>query len=139
MKSNSETARRNRRNFLAYCSSIGLSSTLLPGALWAQVQDPKAPKITLAMLKAAEQIAGIEFTDAEREMMLDDVNLNLARSEKMVSYHLDNSVPSSLRFSPVMPGMKFDTVKRPMKMSKTPDMKRPSDLEEVAFWPVTQL
>jgi Asp-tRNA(Asn)/Glu-tRNA(Gln) amidotransferase A subunit family amidase len=139
MKKNPKAAVKNRRNFLAYCSSVGLSSTLLPGALWAQVQDQKAPKITLAMLKSAEQIAGIEFTDAEREMLLDDVNLNLARTEKLVSYHLDNSVPSSLRFSPVMPGMKFDTVRRPMKMSKPPDVKRPSNLEDVAFWPVTQL
>ena len=28
-----------RRRFLAYFSSVGLSPTLLPGVLWAQVQE----------------------------------------------------------------------------------------------------
>src|SRR5215475_9838420 len=130
---------QNRRAFLSYFSSIGLSSTLLPGALWAQVQDPHTPRITIDMLKAAEHIAGLEFTDAERELLIDDVNDNLARCERMRAIPLQNSVPSCLRFSPVMPGMKFDTVRRPMKTSKWPEAKRPANLEDVAFWPVTQL
>jgi Asp-tRNA(Asn)/Glu-tRNA(Gln) amidotransferase A subunit family amidase len=130
---------QNRRAFLSYFSSIGLSSTLLPGALWAQVQDPHTPRITIDMLKAAERIAGIEFTDSERELLIDDVNDNLTRCERMRAIPLENSVPSCLRFSPVMPGMKFDTVRRPMKTSKWSDVKRPANLEDVAFWPVTQL
>src|SRR6185295_821081 len=96
-----ESAVQNRRKFLAYCSTVGLSSTLLPGALWAQVQDQQSPKITLAMLKAAEQIAGLEFSDAERDLFIDDVNQNLARSVRMRSIRLDNSVPPCLRFSPI--------------------------------------
>ncbi len=32
-----------RRRFLAYFSSVGLSSTLLPGVLWAQIQDEEEP------------------------------------------------------------------------------------------------
>src|SRR5579862_9204535 len=113
-----ETIAQNRRTFLGYFSSIGLSSTLLPGALWAQVQNPENPKITLEMIKAAEHIAGLEFTDSERELLLGDVNDNLARCERMRQIPLPNSVPTCLRFSPVMAGMKFDTVRRPMKTSK---------------------
>ena len=134
-----EPIRQNRRVFLAYFSTIGLSSTLLPGALWAQIQDPHAPRITMDMVKAAERIAGVEFTDAERELLIDDVNDNLARCERMREIPLPNSVPSCLRFSPVMPGMKFDTVRRPLRTGKWPDVKRPANLEDVAFWPVTQL
>jgi Asp-tRNA(Asn)/Glu-tRNA(Gln) amidotransferase A subunit family amidase len=135
----SETVIESRRRFLAYFSSVGLSTTLFPGALWAQVQDPHAPVITLEMLKAAEVIAGLQFTDEERGFLLTDVNQDLDRFVYMRTIPLPNSVPSSLRFSPIMPGMKFDTIARPMIMSKPPSVKRPANLDDVAFWPVTSL
>src|SRR5690242_7601587 len=92
----SQSAVQNRRKFLTYFSSIGMSSTLLPGALWAQVQDQQVPKISKDMLKAAERIAGIDFTEEERDLLIDDVNQNLARSEKMRTIPLPNSVPTCL-------------------------------------------
>jgi Asp-tRNA(Asn)/Glu-tRNA(Gln) amidotransferase A subunit family amidase len=132
----------SRRRFLAYFSSVGLSSTLLPGALWAQAQQgsPAAqPKITLEMLKAAEQMAGLDFTDAERDLLLDGVNQHLSRYEKMRTIALPNSVPSCLRFSPIVPGMTFDMARRPLRMSKASSARRPANLEDAAFLPVTDL
>jgi Asp-tRNA(Asn)/Glu-tRNA(Gln) amidotransferase A subunit family amidase len=132
----------SRRRFLAYFSSVGLSSTLLPGALWAQAQQQTPiipPRITLEMLKAAEIIAGLEFTDAERELLLDGVNQHLSRYEKMRTIALPNSVASCLRFSPVVPGMTFEMTPRPLKMSRRAPVKRPASLEDAAFWPVTNL
>jgi Asp-tRNA(Asn)/Glu-tRNA(Gln) amidotransferase A subunit family amidase len=140
------TAADSRRRFLAYFSSVGLTSTLLPGALWtqahAQAQDGKqaaTPEITLDMLKAAERIAGLEFTDEERDELIAGVNQHLARYQRMREIPLPNSVPTSLRFSPVVTGMKFDMVKRPLRMSKRPYLQRPANLEDIAFWPVTRL
>ena len=134
----------DRRRFLAYFSSVGLTSTLLPGALWAQAQPQEASaaaptQITLDMVKAAERIAGLEFTDEQRDELLAGVNQHLARYVRMREIPLPNSVPTSLRFSPVVSGMKFDMVKRPLKMSKRPYIKRPENLEDIAFWPVTRL
>ena len=60
----------SRRQFIEYFACIGLSSTLLPGVLWADMQQLKTQKITKEMLKNAEEIAGLNFTDAQREMML---------------------------------------------------------------------
>ena len=40
-----------RRRFLTYFSGLGLSSTLLPGVLWARLQEEETPKITADMLK----------------------------------------------------------------------------------------
>src|SRR5271166_3767468 len=105
----------NRRRFLAYFSSAGLSSTLLPGVLWTQLEAQQAQRITLDMLKAAERIAGLEFTDAERELLISDVNLHLDHYQHLRRIPLANNVVSCLRFSPVLPGMKFDMVRRPMK------------------------
>ena len=56
-----------RRRFLTYFSSVGLSSTLLPGVLWARVQEEKAGRITAAMLKDALAVAGLDFTE-ERQI-----------------------------------------------------------------------
>jgi Asp-tRNA(Asn)/Glu-tRNA(Gln) amidotransferase A subunit family amidase len=129
----------NRRRFLAYFSRIGLSSTLLPGVLWTQLEGQQTPRITPDMLKAAERIAGLEFTDAQRELLISDVNDHLDHYEHLRKIPLANSVVSSLKFSPVLPGMKFDMLRRPMKASSPPKVQRPSNLEDVAFWPTTDL
>src|ERR1700733_13780450 len=128
--------KENRRRFLAYFSSAGLTSTLLPGVLWTQLEAQQDPRITLDMLKAAERIAGLEFTDAQRELLMADVNNHLDHYEHLRKIPLANNVVPSLRFSPVLPEMKFDMVRRPMKMSNPPAIQRPSNLEDVAFWPV---
>jgi Asp-tRNA(Asn)/Glu-tRNA(Gln) amidotransferase A subunit family amidase len=129
----------DRRRFLAYFSSIGLSSTLLPGVLWAQLQEQAAPKLTRDMVRDAERIAGLEFSDAQRDLLVDDLNQNLSRFETIRRLPLVNSVPSCLRFSPVLPDMEFDRVARPLRISKAGPITRPANLEDLAFWPVTRL
>ena len=52
------TTDEKRRRFLACFSGMGLGATLLPGVLWAQVQD--APAITAEMLKSALALANAE-------------------------------------------------------------------------------
>ena len=73
----------SRRHFLTYFSSLGLSSTLLPGVLWAKLQDEEEPKITKEMLEDAEAVAGLEFSDEERELMLRRLNSNLEDYEAL--------------------------------------------------------
>jgi Asp-tRNA(Asn)/Glu-tRNA(Gln) amidotransferase A subunit family amidase len=129
----------HRRRFLAYFSSVGLSSTLLPGVLWTNLEGQQAPRITLDMLKSAERIAGLEFNDAQRALLISDVNDHLDHYEHLRKIPLANSVVPCVRFSPVLPEMKFDMVRRPMKMSSSPAVQRPSNLEDVAFWPARDL
>jgi len=128
-----------RRRFIEYFALSGLSSTLLPGVLWAKLQEQRAQKITLEMLRDAEEIAGLDFTDAQREMMLKGVNQNRDIYKELRQVDLDVSVPPAFRFSPILPGMRFDTVKRPFRMSCIGALKRPYDVESLSFWPVTHL
>ncbi len=128
-----------RRRFLQQFSSLGLSSTLLPGVLWAKVHQAQPQTITKAMLRDAEQIAGLQFDDAERELILASVNQNLERYDALRRVPLPNHVPSALRFSPILPGMTFERTRKPLRISLLPLVRRPSDLEDVAFWPVTHL
>lgn len=128
-----------RRRFIAYFSSIGLSSTLLPGVLWAQVQDEAEPKISKEMLADAEAIAGLQFTDEERELMLRGLNSNLEDYEALRTVELSNDVPPALYFNPLPAGASVMTSERSMRRSRVRVERVPSDIEELAFWPVTHL
>ena len=127
----------DRRHFIAYFTGIGLTSTLFPGVLWAKAQEQNAARITRELVKAAEQIAGITFTDPQRDAMLEGVNHNLQSYGDIRRVHIDISVPPALRFSPILPGMRFDTRRRQFRASRPPAVSRPAHLEEMAFWPVT--
>src|SRR5712692_5781854 len=128
-----------RRRFLQHFAFMGLSSSLLPGVLWAKLHEQKAQKITREMLRDAEEISGLHFTDTQREMMLEGVNQNRDIYEEIRQVHLDVSVPPAYRFSPILPGMRFDTVRQPFRMSEIGALKKPRDLESLSFWPVTHL
>ncbi len=129
----------SRRRFLSYFSGLGLASTLLPGVLWAQIQEVKMKKITKVMLQEAEKLAGLEFTDSEREQMVEGLNRRLEIYAELRSVPIDNSIAPALQFSPVVPGMKLDQERKSFIMSNVPTPKLPSDLEELAFLPVTHL
>ncbi|RMF57439.1 MAG: amidase [Calditrichaeota bacterium] len=128
-----------RRAFLNVFAGLGLSSTLLPATLWAKLQEKKAQKVTKEMLVDAEKVAGLQFTDEERELMLEGVNEFLENYDKIHQVPLDNSVPPALQFNPILPGMTFDKEERPLKVSAAKKVKVPKNLEQVAFWPVTDL
>ena len=129
----------DRRQFVSYFAGTGLTSTLFPGALWAIVQQQQQNRITKEMLQQAEQLAGLEFTDEERQAMLDGVNNNLRSYELLRAVDLPNSVPPAIQFDPVVPGFKVPTVKRPVRYSAPGAVTAPRNLEEVAFWPVLKL
>jgi Asp-tRNA(Asn)/Glu-tRNA(Gln) amidotransferase A subunit family amidase len=129
----------DRRRFLSYFAGLGLSSTLLPGVLWAQVQASKPREVTSDMLRHAASVAGLTFKDNELDDMLDAVNETLSHCEDMHKISLDNSVAPPLYFNPVLPGMKIDRTRQPVHASAPPPVTRPQNLEDAAFWPVTQL
>ncbi len=138
-----------RRSFLAYFSGLGLSATVLPGVLWAKMQDDDLTNITKEMLQDAEQIAGLEFTDQERDLMVDGLNSHLKRYEKLREVRLDNSVAPAIQFNPIVPGMSFEKKQHaasltgltglPIKAGKPTRTERPLDIEDLSFWTITNL
>jgi Asp-tRNA(Asn)/Glu-tRNA(Gln) amidotransferase A subunit family amidase len=129
----------SRRRFLAYFSTIGLTSTLLPGALWARIQEDRAQRVTEAMLKDAVAVAGLDFSEDEQRQILNGVNQNLERYEELRSIHIDPAVAPPLYFNPLVPGTRVDRTPRPFRASAAPPLRRPSNLEDVAFWPIAHL
>lgn len=129
----------NRRCFLCYFSALGLGSTLFPGVLWGRLQDQKPPYVTKQMLREAAAVAGVEFNDHQLDSMVDGVNKNLPHWDELRKIPLDNSVAPPIFFNPVVPGMKIDRTKRTFRASDPPRVTRPRNLEDVAYWQVTQL
>lgn len=129
----------DRRSFLASFSSLGLTSTLLPGVLWEKIEEQKAASVTKEMLREAAAVAGLTFSDQQLDRMLAGVNQNLSKYAEVRKVALENSLAPPLYFNPLVPGTKIDRTKRAIRASTPPAVTRPRNLEVAAFWPATQL
>ncbi|HEU4994524.1 MAG TPA: amidase [Gemmatimonadaceae bacterium] len=128
----------DRRDFLAYFSSIGLGTSLLPGVLWSKVAA--GAEITKETIAVAEEIAGVSFTDDERTMMVRNLTQQRQSIEALHKIPLDNGLSPALVFDPMPPGTALaKKQKQPTVRAKVPLMARPGSVEELAFQPVSQL
>jgi Asp-tRNA(Asn)/Glu-tRNA(Gln) amidotransferase A subunit family amidase len=100
-------------------------------------QGPISPE----EIAAAEKLIGLEFTEAERSLMVKNVNENLAHFQKLRTVPLENSVSPALHFKPIGPAASPSPVevRKPIKLSPISELPVPSNLEELAFYPVTHL
>ena len=127
----------NRRRFTAFFAGFGLAGTVLPRLLWAEAE--KTGGVSKEALACAEKLAGLEFTDDERELMLKGLDELREDYAKLRDVPLDNSVPPALRFEPVLPGMEIPERQLTARGSRPRLAARPSDDAELAFLPVTEL
>ncbi len=127
----------DRRHFMGYFAGVGLGSTLFPGVLWAKISA--GADITVETIASAEEVAGIHFEAAERELMLDGLKQQEQRIEALHKIPLSNSVSPAIVFDPLPPGKKITPEpRRPMVRSKVAPRAVPAD-DELAFLPVTEL
>jgi hypothetical protein len=131
----------DRRAFMAYFSSIGLGTTLLPGVLWGQLQQQQqGPDITKEMIASAEEISGVQFSDDERTQMVRNLQQMRGSIQQLHQVPLDMSIFPAIVFDPVPPGKELaKKVKVAISRGKVPVMARPGSLDELAYAPLTQL
>src|SRR5437773_4991929 len=128
----------DRRSFMSYFAGVGLSSTLFPGVLWAKLAT--GAEITVDTIASAEEVAGIHFDPAERELMLDGLKQQEQRIEALHKVSLANSVSPAIVFDPLPPGKQVKIEpRRPMVRSKVAPRTVPTDIDDLAFLPVTEL
>ena len=129
----------DRRALLAFFATTGFGYTLLPGVLWAQMQ-PGTKKITLEMVRESARLAGLEWTDEECQDLVDSLSSLARGAEGIDKPTLTNASPLPMHFDPYAPGI----APRPLppaafRVEPAPRVRRPQNLEAVAFWPVTHL
>ena len=111
----------------------------MPGALAAVAED--ATTITPEMIEAAQKIAGLSFTLAQQQGLLERLNGERSPVNGFATIRaagLGNDTPSALVFNPVPPGKPLPTGTSSMKLSAV-DISMPSTDEELAFLPLTHL
>ncbi len=97
------------------------------------------PAITTDQIAAAESLLALDFTPDQRQQMLEIVNGRRGQYESIRAADLENSVPLSLNFNVHASDPAPAAVPRSYAMSAQPPATRPADLEDAAFYPVTQL
>ena len=97
------------------------------------------PKITSDHIAAAQTLLNLDFTPAQRAQMLKLLNDRLGQFASIRANALDNSLPMALHFNVKAADPDPAPVPRTYPLSPQPPVTRPADLEDAAFFPVTQL
>ena len=129
----------DRRRFLEFFGSLGLGSTLLPGALLAVAQD--ASEIKPEMVAAAAKIAGLPLSPEAEKAIAEGLGRQgglLQNFQALREMGLGNDTPSALVFNPVLPGTTVPAGKSSIKTSRV-KIAAPRTDEDLAFLPVTHL
>ena len=134
-----DVPRVSRRSFMAAFSAAGLGATALPAKAWMRFQEAQANELTASMINDAARVAGVEFTDDELELMVDDLNRQLSAYEELRAVEIPNSVAPAVRFDPVLPWKSYPSESTVFRYTRRRGIERPTRLEDVSFWPVTDL
>ena len=95
--------------------------------------------ISKADLNIAAKVMALEFTEPELDSMLGNVRFERAQIQAMRKFPLDNGTPMTLAHSPVIPGMKFNTVQQPVTWNIPVNVSLPKDKNGLAFYSILQL
>ena len=95
--------------------------------------------LTVEIVKQAEKIMGLEFTPAEADSMLAELNDNRKNFEDNRKVELKNEVCPALIFNPLPVDFEFEKGASSFKPSDLQAIKMPIDKNELAFYSVRQL
>ncbi len=95
-------------------------------------------EITAHQVSEAANIIGLNFTQAERDSMLEGLTDNREKYETIRSFGLKNSVPPALVFNPIPVGKTFNRIQKSVDFGIPQNVPMPEDTSKLAFYPVTK-
>ncbi|MFZ0061471.1 MAG: amidase [Pyrinomonadaceae bacterium] len=150
---NSRGKEFNRRTFVKLVPALGVAAAAMPDIATKSLAQTPTPTPTPApsptptpaplrvnkeMMRGAEQLFGLELTDAHKQMALQNVNTNLERYETLRQIQVPLDTEPATLFHPALPGKKFNLRQRKFTLSK-PELPKFTSVEDLAFASVTQL
>ena len=96
-------------------------------------------RVTDSMIDDAAALIGLEFSRAEKDSMVGDLNDLLDSYESLRGLEMLNSNVPAFVFNPILPGMVFEAKSNNFSHNRPRNVERPENLEDVAFWPITKL
>lgn len=102
-------------------------------------QEKKPNPVTVEMIGQAQKMIGLDFNEAKRDSMLENLANQLENYGRLRAVTLPNSIPPAILFNPIPVGFEFEKVQKPFKRSDPGIVKMPKTPEELAFYSVEQL
>lgn len=96
-------------------------------------------KITTEVISEASKIIGIDFTEAERDSMIANLENHRESYKQIRDLKLDNSVPPALNFNPIPAGKTFNKSSEPVYWDISGDVELPEDRTDLAFYSIKEL
>jgi Asp-tRNA(Asn)/Glu-tRNA(Gln) amidotransferase A subunit family amidase len=108
-------------------------------------QGPQAPSgpVTPEVIECAEKIPALDFHTDEEAAMANGLNRNITTYGRLRDIKIGPEIDPAIMFKPSLPGHEPKGPATPgakIPYTKPPmSLKRPANLEDAAFWPVTHL
>jgi Asp-tRNA(Asn)/Glu-tRNA(Gln) amidotransferase A subunit family amidase len=133
----------SRRRFLKAMPVAVAGAAAGTKALAQGVNNVPTGPVTADTVRAAEVLDGVKFTGDEETAVARAANQNLATFTRLRQIAIPQDTEPAYVFKPSLPGHEPKGPATPgatLKYTKGPaSLKRPANLEDVAFWPVTHL
>jgi Asp-tRNA(Asn)/Glu-tRNA(Gln) amidotransferase A subunit family amidase len=132
----------SRRRFLKTVP-VAVAGAVATNALAQGQGGPPSGPVTAEVVRAAETLDGVKFTSDEETAIARSANQNLTTFTRLRQIAIPQDTEPAYVFKPSLPGHEPKGPATPgasIKYSKGPaSLKRPVDLEDVAFWPIGHL
>lgn len=120
-----------------YILPLACVASLFLGAFITKIID--TPPITIEVINQAEKILGLDFSDAEADSMINDLNDNRKDFESIRKIPLNNNVAPALYFNPLPVGFEFEKTYLPFKASQIGVVSLPANRDDLAYYSVREL
>jgi len=115
---------------------IIITCLLLSLGIFVSAQDTSVQKKDLII---SAKLFDLSFTTKEIDTLYSDVIDNIANFKAMHNLPLANSVPLSMWQTPVLPGMHFNEVQKPILWKLDNTVQLPANKNDLAFYSIEQL
>jgi Asp-tRNA(Asn)/Glu-tRNA(Gln) amidotransferase A subunit family amidase len=88
---------------------------------------------------AAEKLFDLKFTDAKRDSILSGLEDHLHLYQYLHAHNLNNNVPLSLSFDPLLPGTPYDRHQNPLRWDIPAEAAMPANRNDLAFYSIPEL
>ncbi|MCH7515902.1 MAG: amidase, partial [Bacteroidetes bacterium] len=112
---------------------FSLNTIVLILTLYAQTEISKIE------IENAEKLFGFEFTDAERDSMLDNLIANMKSYKSNRSIKLSNRIMPAILFNPLPVGFEFEKVQEQLIFGNYSYSKLPENINDLAFYSIGEL
>ncbi|WP_299822622.1 amidase [uncultured Pontibacter sp.] len=118
-----------------YTLALG-AGCFISGAFVSKVADTK---LSVSIVREAQKLIGLNFTDAQLDSTLTDLEEFQQSYELLRKQPLPNSVAPALAFNPIPVGYTFEKQKAKFEVAKPSNVKLPKNRDELAFYTLPQL